>query len=167
MHRGHEFALVPGAPNTEIRPAVAPVASAERVVPIDVIRGAALAGVLLVNLLTDFRTPLSANIMGSHEPYGWGGALVFPIFRSLVEFKAFTLFSFLFGVGVAIQAGRVSSQQRIRFLARRFGALLAIGLIHILFIWNGDILTLYAICGLVLMPLLGLPEYALFEVHHR
>ena len=99
---------------------------------------------------------------GQHEPYGWGGALVFPIFRSLVEFKAFTLFSFLFGVGVAIQAGRVSSQQRIGFLARRFGALLAIGLIHILFIWNGDILTLYAICGLVVIPLLRLRDYALF-----
>ncbi|MFL6451989.1 MAG: DUF418 domain-containing protein [Bryobacteraceae bacterium] len=93
-----------------------------------------------------------------------GGALVFPIFQSLVEFKAFTLFSFLFGVGVAIQAGRVSGQQRMRFLARRFGALLAIGLIHVLFIWNGDILTLYAICGLVLIPLLGLPEYALFAL---
>jgi uncharacterized membrane protein YeiB len=60
------------------------------------------AAVLLVNLLTDFRTPLSANILGWHEPYGWGGTLVLPIFRNLIEFQAFTLFSFLFGVGVAI-----------------------------------------------------------------
>jgi uncharacterized protein len=150
------------ATNNLIRAAPAPVPSAERVVPIDVIRGVALAGVLLVNLVTDFRTPLSANILGQHEPYGWGGTLALPIFRSLIEFKAITLFSFLFGVGVAIQAERVSSQQRIRFFVRRFTALLAIGLIHILFIWNGDILTLYALCGLVLIPLLRLPEYVLF-----
>src|ERR1051326_2403905 len=143
MNPGHECSPPHAAPDPLIRVAAAPASSAERVVPIDVIRGAALAGVLLVNLVTDFRTPFSANILGQHEPYGWGGTLALPIFRSLIEFKALTLFSFLFGVGVAIQAERVSSQRRIRFLVRRFAALLAIGLIHILFIWNGDILTLY------------------------
>jgi uncharacterized membrane protein YeiB len=65
------------------------------------------------------------------------------------------------GVGVAIQAGRASSEARGWFLLRRFGTLLAIGLVHMLFIWNGDILALYGVCGLLLIPLLGLPEYAL------
>jgi len=138
-----------------------PVAPAERCVPIDVIRGAALGGVLLVNLLGAFRVPLSAYILGSNEPLGWGGALLLAVSKGWIEFRAFTLFSFLFGVGVAIQAGRVSKRLPGWFLVRRFGALLAIGIIHILFIWNGDILTLYAICGVSVIPLLGLPEYAL------
>jgi uncharacterized protein len=39
---------------------------------------------------------------------------------------------------------------------RRFLALLAIGLVHMFLIWNGDILILYAICGLLIMPFLRL-----------
>ncbi len=138
-----------------------PIAPNERVTQIDFIRGLALGGVLLVNLLGDFRIPLSAHILGRDEPLGPGGALVTELSRSLIEFKAFMLFSFLFGVGVAMQAGRASKQQRSWFLVRRFGVLLAIGVIHMVMIWNGDILALYAICGLMLTPLLSLPEPAL------
>lgn len=139
----------------------APIASVERVVSIDVMRGVALVGVLLVNLISGFHQPLSAAILGSHEPIGWGGAWVVKVVRILIEFKALTLFSFLFGAGVAIQAGRSYCQRRTWFLVRRFGALLAFGLIHMIFVWNGDILCLYGICGLLLIPLLWLPDYAL------
>ena len=140
----------------------APAAPEQRVVSIDVLRGAALAGVLLVNLLTSFRISLAAEILGWKEPLAWGGGVALQFVQTLIEFKAFTLFSFLFGVGVAIQAGRVPGQARGWFLFRRFGALLAIGIVHMLFIWNGDILALYGVCGLVLIPLSGLPESALF-----
>jgi uncharacterized protein len=148
-------------PELERAGGAAPVAQRERVVSIDMIRGIALLGVLLVNLLAAFRIPLAADILRWREPLGWGGAEVLTVLRRLVEFKALTLFSFLFGVGVAIQAGRVGNQPRSGFLARRFGALVAIGILHMLFIWNGDILTLYGICGLALIPLLEFPEYAL------
>ena len=138
-----------------------PIAPNERVTQIDFIRGFALGGVLLVNLLGGFRIPLSAHILGRDEPLGPGGALVAGLLRSLIEFKVFMLFSFLFGVGVAMQAGRASNQPCSWFLVRRFGVLLAIGIIHMVIIWNGDILALYAICSLMLTPLLGLPEYVL------
>ena len=74
----------------------------------------------------------------------------------LVEFKALTLFSFLFGAGVAIQTERAGGKDAYFFL-RRFGALLAIGLAHMTLVWNGDILALYAVCGLLLLPLRKLP----------
>ena len=135
-----------------------PVPAAERVIAMDVLRGAALAGVLLVNLLTVFRVPISGHIQGVDEPLGWGGARLLEVMAALIEFKAFTLFSLLFGVGVAIQAGRATGESRTLFLLRRFGALLAIGSIHLVLIWNGDILTLYAVCGLLLVPLLRLRE---------
>jgi uncharacterized protein len=51
-----------------------------------------------------------------------------------------------------------------RFLARRFAILFAIGLCHLLAIWNGDILTLYAVCGFLLLPILHLPTAALAAV---
>lgn len=75
-----------------------------------------------------------------------------------MEFKAFTLFSFLFGVGIALQAQRMEGRGSVpQFLLRRFFALLIFGLIHLYLIWNGDILTLYALCGFLLIPLLRLP----------
>ena len=77
------------------------------------------------------------------------------VIRILVEFKAVTIFSFLFGVGIGIQSGR--GRHSPSFLIRRFLVLLTIGIVHATLIWNGDILTLYAICGLLVIPLLRLP----------
>src|SRR5438270_13856109 len=135
-----------------------PAAAAERVIAIDALRGLALLGVLIINLLTGFRIPLSGHILGIDEPLGPGGALLLSGVAALIEFKAFTLFSFLFGVGVAIQSERAAG---VQFLLRRFGALMAFGLIHLLLVWNGDILTLYAVCGLLLIPLLRVSPFAL------
>ena len=72
----------------------------------------------------------------------------------LLEFKAITIFSLLFGAGSAIFAERAAIRgiHAIRFLARRYLFLLLIGLCHLLLIWNGDILTLYAVCGFLLLP---------------
>jgi len=137
-----------------------PLPGEERVVAIDTLRGVALAGVLIVNLLMGFRVPLSAHILHADAPSGSGGALILSVVAGVIEFKAFTLFSFLFGVGVAIQAERAAARGA-SFLLRRFGALLGFGLIHLLLIWNGDILTLYAICGILLIPLLMLPAWTL------
>jgi uncharacterized protein len=80
-----------------------------------------------------------------------------------LEFKAFTIFSFLFGVSMGIQAERsetwnVSTRA---FLVRRLGWLFAMGVVHLFVVWNGDILALYAICGLLLLPALNLPWAAL------
>lgn len=61
-----------------------------------------------------------------------------------VDLKAFAVFSLLFGIGLAIQHQRLERQpRRVELLARRLLALLAIGLIHLPLIWNGDILTEY------------------------
>jgi uncharacterized protein len=71
----------------------------------------------------------------------------------LLEFKAVTLFSMLFGAGVSIQAERAAAGQTGigSFLVRRFTALLLIGLSHMFLLSNVDILCLYAVCGLGLI----------------
>jgi uncharacterized protein len=81
----------------------------------------------------------------------------------LLEFKAFSLFSFLFGMGIAIQAERAAFRgvNLAAFLVRRFLVLLVVGVCHLVLIWNGDILVLYAVCGLVLIPFLRLPPRVL------
>ncbi len=135
-----------------------PLTQPDRYVPIDVLRGLALYGVLIVNLLTLFRVSLFSHILDADRPEDALGRLLADVVAILMEFKAFTLFSFLFGVGVAVQAERAGQRGGVSvFLLRRFLVLLSFGLIHLYLIWNGDILALYGVCGLLLIPLLRLP----------
>jgi len=133
-----------------------PVSQEERCSSLDVIRGVALFGVLLVNLMSDFRVSLAENIQTFHTHPGWANRAVDILVAGLLEFKAFSLFSLLFGVGLAVFDERAQARmvRANRFQTRRLLILLGIGLTHLLLIWNGDILTLYAICGLLLLPFL-------------
>lgn len=146
--------LTSASPIKQIRP----TASSERHIDLDALRGVALLGVLLVNLHVGFRISLFESIFTFHSRPGWANRAVDILIAWLLEFKAFTLFSFLFGVGIGVQAERAVSR-KIRgshFFVRRFAVLLAIGLCHMFLIWNGDILTLYAVCGFLLVPLIQL-----------
>ncbi|HXJ40091.1 MAG TPA: DUF418 domain-containing protein [Bryobacteraceae bacterium] len=125
---------------------------------IDIIRGLALFGVLIVNILSDFRVPLLEHIRGHYAGLQGADYVVEVVASFALEFKSLTVFSFLFGVGIAIQTERAMARQvRPRyFLFRRMLGLFVLGATHLFLVWNGDILTLYAICGLLLIPLVGL-----------
>lgn len=72
----------------------------------------------------------------------------------LAEGKFYPLFSFLFGLGAAIQMERADNRA-IPFAGRycrRLFVLLAIGLAHALLLWDGDILVMYSFCGFLLLP---------------
>jgi uncharacterized protein len=128
----------------------------QRILAIDVVRGVALFGVLVVNVITEFRVSLFQQFLSGDE-----GA-VERIVDFALESKAIVLFSLLFGVGLAIQHERLRATGRATyFLVRRLIALLAFGLLHLLFIWNGDILTEYAFAGFVVLPFLRLPAEGL------
>lgn len=128
-----------------------PAASAldTRILPLDALRGLAVAGIALMNVLV-FAMPGQAYV----NPRAWGGtqpaeiaawALVF----LLVEDKFRNLFAMLFGAGVAILLAR----PRARALAghyARMAVLFAIGFVHATLLANNDVLRLYAITGLVL-----------------
>lgn len=129
-----------------------PVAGVERVEVIDVVRGFALFGVLLVNMAV-FKSSMWAAGGGGFEftrPVDdfVRGAVVF-----LAQGKFYTIFSLLFGLGLAIQIERAATRgARIAPLyARRVGILLVIGLLHAFFIWWGDILNTYALLGFALL----------------
>jgi uncharacterized protein len=128
---------------------------ADRVEPIDVLRGIALFGVLIVNVMTESRVSIFQQFVEAASPPG-------TVDRAIERFvilgfasKALCLFSLLFGVGLAIQFERLSGHGNpLYWLVRRLAVLLAIGLVHLLLIWNGDILTSYAVAGLIVLPLL-------------
>jgi uncharacterized protein len=137
-----------------------PASSAERVPAIDILRGLALFGVLIVNILTIFRVPLLEHILRPAAGSRGADRVVDHLAAFALEFKAFTIFSFLFGAGIAIQTERAVARHvsARHFLLRRLACLLVLGATHLFLVWNGDILTLYAICGLLILPLIGLPS---------
>jgi uncharacterized protein len=143
-----------------------PATPAERYRTIDILRGLALFGVLMVNLLTVFRVPLLEHILRPHTDPGRANHLVDLLVAGALEFKALTIFSFLFGVGIAIQVERAASRKvsARSFLVRRMAWLFILGTAHLFLVWNGDILALYAVCGLLLLPFLRLPWPALFVI---
>jgi uncharacterized protein len=136
-----------------------PIATSERTLELDVLRGVALFGVLTVNLLTDFRVDLFETFM----PGRAGSPMDVAIDRFValaLESKAFMAFAFVFGAGLAVQRER-RGEGFARYVVRRQIVLLAIGLVHMVLVWNGDILTLYALLGLVAAPLVGWPPWLL------
>jgi uncharacterized protein len=134
-----------------------PAAPVDRIDSIDALRGLALFGVLVINLETEFRVSIWRQFLPYRET--GAGQLVARALWLFVDMKAFAVFSLLFGVGLAIQFDRLSrNPRRPVLLFRRLVALLGFGLVHLLLIWNGDILTEYAVCGLATLPLLFAPR---------
>jgi uncharacterized protein len=130
-----------------------------RIEAIDAIRGIALFGVLMVNLVTAFRVSIFQQFLPAAPGPMTGERIVERIIEIAIEQKAFCLFALLFGIGLGMQVERLAATGRpLYWLARRLGALLVFGLVHLLFIWNGDILTEYAVTGFLVLPLLRLPR---------
>jgi uncharacterized protein len=139
-----------------------PVGPSDRINSIDVLRGIALFGVLAINVVTVFRISIFERFL-FHQPTGSSiDSAVQTILMLAVDLKALALFSLLFGVGLAIQFERLAnSGRRTALLLRRLVVLLAFGLIHLCLIWNGDILTEYALAGLIVLPFLFGPRWLL------
>jgi uncharacterized protein len=137
---------------------VAPIQQSERVEQMDILRGIALLGVLTINLLGEFRVSILEQFVSAppaaHALDRWINTYT----HIFIELKAFALFSLLFGIGLAIQFDRISTRGGLpfRLLLRRLLALLLLGIIHLTLIWNGDILTEYAVAGLIALPFLFL-----------
>ncbi|MGH2376725.1 MAG: DUF418 domain-containing protein [bacterium] len=129
---------------------VEPIGPGERIEVVDILRGVALFGILLVNMEA-FGWPLFMD--GAREWDRLPDRLTDWLIRLLAEGKFYPLFAFLFGFGMAVQMARVEARGG-RFLplyARRLFVLLLIGAGHALLLWAGDILVPYALLGFILM----------------
>jgi uncharacterized protein len=140
---------------------VAPTAT-DRLLLIDALRGFALAGVLLVNLggfsLYYFMDDAGRAALATAGFDAWARLAV----QILVQDKALTLFSLLFGLGIAMQVERAEATGAgVTPIVRRLLVLLGIGLIHAHLFWWGDILAIYAVLALMLLCVRRLPDIAL------
>jgi uncharacterized protein len=143
-----------------------PVSEGDRLHTLDVLRGAALLGILLMNIQL-FGMPHAAysnlNLWGGRE----GANLwTFVVQWILFEGKMRAMFSMMFGAGVALFLERATrredSARAADLFARRMLWLMAFGIVHAWLIWYGDILYAYAICGLFIFPARHLSPRALF-----
>jgi uncharacterized protein len=138
---------------------MAPVGESERIASLDVLRGFALFGILVMNMqvfalpIGDFLDPSPAINGPRAEAYMWG------MTKWLFEYKFMSLFSLLFGAGFMVQLLR--AQQRGAkhgpVYVRRLLVLLAFGFVHALALWYGDILFVYAIAGFLLLLMGRIP----------
>lgn len=139
-----------------------PVAEAARITSLDLIRGVAVLGILLMNAVS-FRYGLvpylNLSAGGSETGLDWAVGIVGEIF---IDQKFMGLFSLLFGAGVTLFIERAARRGRraIRLNLWRNVLLFAVGLLHYQ-LWDGDVLMVYALCSVILLALRRLPPGAL------
>jgi uncharacterized protein len=148
---------VPGGDDGSMTPSSAPAQLSGPIVPgnrieaLDIVRGFALFGVLMLNML-DFAGPVASS-----DPWavsvGWLDRTTELAIRVLGEAAFYTTFSFLFGLGFALQFERALSRGE-RFgwrFASRLAVLGLFGALHGFLIWDGDILLQYSMAGFFLL----------------
>ena len=125
-------------------------ATCQRNAQIDSLRALALAGVIVMNLMTfsglAYLTPdMRAEVLGTADQIAWA------LLRILVDDKALSAFSFMFGFSFSVILHKALSVQdaAARFF-RRLLVLFLIGLFNALFLFWADILMSYALLGLIL-----------------
>lgn len=148
----------PGAAISPAEPAPSPAPQTDRIVAIDVLRGFAVLGILIVNIqgfarvASAYMNPTSGRVLEGADLWTWAAVHLF------ADTKFISIFSLLFGAGIAMMSERMARRgaSGTGLHYRRNAWLLAIGLIHAYLIWHGDILVTYALCGFLLYPLRNL-----------
>ncbi len=133
-----------------------PLSPTERIYTLDVVRGFALLGILIMNM-PGFANSFFVEADGSHL---WSA----PVDRAaevvrdmLFSGKFNSMFSLLFGIGFTIQFARMqelSPGHATQLYLRRLLVLLALGVVHAVVFWTGDVLHVYAALGLLLLLVL-------------
>src|SRR4051812_28506364 len=123
-----------------------PVAVRDRILALDVLRGFAMAGVLLAYCMWSLGTAPEESWSPLDK---WIGDFV----GFAIDGKFYTILAFLFGLGFSIQLARASDDSSaVEIYCRRLAMLSGIGLAHALLLRNGDILLPYALSGFLLIP---------------
>ena len=135
----------------------------DRIVALDLIRGIAVLGILAVNL-PGFAGP-SMAVLTPHVPHPAGplDEMAFAGIFVAFEGKMRALFTLLFGASLVLFVDQAEARGRDGEILqmRRLGWLLVFGLLHFFLFWWGDILFLYALSGIAVMFLRGIPPVPL------
>jgi uncharacterized protein len=147
-------------------PLFQPVSSDNRLRTLDVVRGAALLGIALMDIVLSglpgaaYANP---NLWGGNDPLNMG---VFAVQWVLFDGKMRALFSMMFGAGIVLfmerALARENSVRAADLLSRRMLWLILLGALHGWLIWAGDILYFYGLFGLLIAPMRNVAPRKLF-----
>jgi len=128
-----------------------PVAATERIVPMDVLRGFALLGILVMNIQSFAMVGAAYDNPTALGDLHGANFLVWLLSHLLADQKFISIFSMLFGAGIVLMWQKAESLGRgvgpTRLHYRRMGWLIVFGLLHAYLLWYGDILYTYGLCG--------------------
>jgi uncharacterized protein len=133
-----------------------PVGASERFVILDVLRGIALLGICLANFPEFSLYTFQKSAVTEAMPTADVDRIIKYLQYIFIDGKFYSLFSLLFGTGFAVIMSNLSKKGVTGYLIfyRRMAVLMLIGFLHLMFLWSGDILLLYALIGM-LLPLFG------------
>lgn len=133
-----------------------------RILLLDVLRGVAVLGIFVVNIEIMNCMLVEQGRCYAGQDDLWNRAAD-EIRRLFFYSKFFPIFSLLFGLGVGMQIQRLNDRGETvwPFISRRMGGLLLIGVGHILLLWNGDVVHMYALIGLLGPLLYRMPDWGL------
>ena len=139
---------------------MAPARPSERIIEVDIVRAIALIGIVIVN----YQSP---NLAGAgFASNGRADHVANSIVEAFFNGKFYPLFSLLFGFGMAVQLTLAQARGVgfVPFYLRRLAVLFLLGVVHSLFVWNGDILHVYAFWGLLLLACSSLSDRLLLII---
>ena len=140
---------------------LAPVQTTQREIFMDVLRGFAILGIFIANLNGFSWYNGSAKATGPYLLPGADNTMSF-LHQMFIEGKFYSIFSLLFGWGIALQFKRAEEKgiNALPTVRRRLFFMLLLGAVHLL-LWPGDIVFFYAILAFVLLPLRKLSNKSL------
>ena len=132
-----------------------PTTPALRIGSIDVLRGFALLGILVMNVQSFSMVDAAYFLPTAYGDFTGANYAVWLAGHLLADQKMMTVFAMLFGAGVVLMssARERSGGSPAAAHYRRMAVLLLIGLAHAYLLWYGDILVAYALCGMAVYPL--------------
>ena len=123
----------------------------DRLRTLDLIRGVAVLGILAINICGFAAVESALHSPDLPRPGSPADHLAFAFNVVLFDGKMRALFSLLFGASMVLFIGRAEAAGRdgMRLQLRRLSWLMLLGYLHFALLWDGDILFLYAVIGLV------------------
>ncbi len=133
-------------------PLTNPVISDERAIILDVLRGFAILGIFLDNVFSFSGYGFFNMQQREALPTFYQDAFLSIFELAFVHGKFYSIFSLLFGIGfsISLMRNKEKASKPLSIFYRRLFILLIIGASHLYFLWEGDILLLYALVGFVL-----------------
>lgn len=130
-----------------------PIGNTDRILFLDILRGIAILFIFLANISYLSGTLFYSKTVASSFPSAQIDHALEVVFFTLLDGKFYSIFSILFGIGLVVQYNSLAMNKRsfVPFFSRRMLGLLLIGSSHLVFVWPGDILTLYALLGFLLI----------------